>query len=388
MKKIGAVIIGGHFQGLGILRSLGKHDVPVCLLDHDLCISRFSRYRKRFFRSPHPRDEERFVDFLMRLGKREGLHGWIVYPNDDDTVRLLAKNKVELEQYYTIPIPDWETTKFACEKKLTYQIATQVGIPVPKTCYPTTLQEVRALDIDFPCIVKPSVKEPFYSAIKKKAIRADNPEELTRAFAIAVEVAAGSEIMVQELLPGGTTSLYSVGSLFKNGEFLGRVVALRPRQHPMDFGHATTYAVTADLPELEHSAQRLLDAIGFYGISEVEFMLDPRSGEYKLLEVNARPWGWHSLAIAAGVDLPYLLYQDLTGETAHHNGFKSSTKWIRLTTDLPTAAGEILKRNLKLTDYLNSLRGDRHFAVLSLDDPLPFVAEIIMSPYLWRKRGF
>jgi len=37
---------------------------------------------------------------------------------------------------------------------------------------------------------------------------------------------------------------------------------------------------------------------------------------------------------------------------------------------------------------LDSLKGEREFAVLSLKDPLPFVIELLLLPYLWRKRGF
>ena len=156
----------------------------------------------------------------------------------------------------------------------------------------------------------------------------------------------------------------------------------------MDFGHATTYAETVDIPELEEIAAKILGLLGFYGLSEVEFMLDPRDGIYKLLEINARPWGWHTLAIGAGVDLPYLLYQDMLGEEGQQNDFDKNTKWIRLTTDIPTVIAEIFKGRLKVTDYANSLKGKRQFAVLSIRDPLPFIAELLMLPYLWRKRGF
>ncbi len=48
--KIGAVITGGDFQGLGVMRTLAKKEIPVILLDSDLCISRFSRFKKKFFR--------------------------------------------------------------------------------------------------------------------------------------------------------------------------------------------------------------------------------------------------------------------------------------------------------------------------------------------------
>lgn len=388
MKKVGAVIIGGHFQGLGILRSLASRGVPICLLDQGLCISRFSKYSKKFVRCPSLRDELRFFNFLTDLAKEEGLTGWVIYPNDDETVCFLAKHKERLEEYYRIPTPSWDVVRFAYEKKLTYQMAETCGIAVPKTFYPRSVEELEQLDLEFPVIIKPSVKEPFYTRTKKKAIRADNKQEVVEEFETALRMAGSSEMMVQELIPGGAEQLFSVGSLYKNGDFLGKVVARRPRQHPMDFGHATTYAETVDIPELEEIAKRILGLIGYYGLSEVEFMLDPRDGRYKLLEINARPWGWHTLAIAAGVDLPYLLYQDMLGETVRQNGFHKDTKWIRLTTDIPTVVGEIVKGNLKITDYFNSLRGRKEFAVLSLKDPMPFVAELLMIPYLWKKRGF
>ena len=59
---------------------------------------------------------------------------------------------------------------------------------------------------------------------------------------------------------------------------------------------------------------RLLRALGFHGISQVEFKRDPRDGRYKLMEVNPRLWQWHGLAAACGVDLPLIAYRDLTGE--------------------------------------------------------------------------
>ena len=62
--------------------------------------------------------------------------------------------------------------------------------------------------------------------------------------------------MIQELIPGGSSHLFSVGSFYKDGDFLGKVVARRARQHPMDFGHATTYAETVDEPELEEITKR------------------------------------------------------------------------------------------------------------------------------------
>jgi len=94
------------------------------------------------------------------------------------------------------------------------------------------------------------------------------------------------------------------------------------------------------------------------------------------------------LAIRAEVDFPYLLYQDMIGRKVKNNSFKENIKWVRLTTDISTAIMEIFKGRMKVIDYLNSLRGEKEFAVLSLKDPLPFIIELLLLPYLWKKRGF
>jgi predicted ATP-grasp superfamily ATP-dependent carboligase len=62
------------------------------------------------------------------------------------------------------------------------------------------------------------------------------------------------------------------------------------------------------------SGLKLLRALGFHGLSQVEFKRDPRDGAHKLMEVNPRLFQWHGLAAACGVDLPLIAYRDLTGE--------------------------------------------------------------------------
>ena len=388
-KQTGAIIIGGNFQGLGLLRSLGKQGIPVYLLDHELCIGRFSRYTDKFLKCPDVRKESTFLQFLMDLAKKENLTGWLIYPNDDETVCFLARYKSQLEEYYRITTQSWDVVKFAYEKKLTYKLAERCGIPIPKTFYPGNIDELQQLDLEFPVIIKPSIKEPFFSKTKKKAIQVDCRSKLEEEYLRLTRLVGDSQtIMIQELITGGAKNLYSVGSLFSNGDLLAKVVVRRPRQHPMNFGRATTYAETLEIPELEEMTRTILAKIGYRGLSEVEFMMDPKDGKYKLLEINARAWGWHTISIGAGVDLPYLSYLDMLGESVKRNGFMPGVNWIRMVTDIPTAFGELVRGRMSFSDYIDSLKGKKQFAVWSVKDPLPFLAELLILPYLWKRRGF
>jgi predicted ATP-grasp superfamily ATP-dependent carboligase len=161
----------------------------------------------------------------------------------------------------------------------------------------------------------------------------------------------------------------------------------RRRQHPSDFGRASTYVETVSLSELAEPSIRFLRAIDYYGLVELEYKRDPRDGCYKLLDVNARTWGYHTLGQSAGVDFPYLLFCDQVGAPIEEAHARPGVRWVRLATDLPNAVRDIRARTLRLSDYLRSLRGVDTEAVFSLHDPLPCCYEIALIPYLAIKRG-
>ena len=387
-NKIGAVITGGNFQALGALRTLAKKDIPIVVLDFHRSISKYSKYKKRFYKSPNPSYAEVYANYLIDLAQKEKLHGWVIFPNNDEVIYVLSRFKHVLKEYYRIPTQDWNITRKIYDKKYTYQIAKDNNIPIPKTYYTTNLRELLRLDLKFPLVIKPSIRPNFYNKIKTKAFRINNEKELINTYNMVSSVIDHSEILVQEFIPGGPNYLYSFSPFFKNGKVVTGVAARRTRQHPMDFGHASTFAELVYMPELQRIAQKFLKLIDFYGIAEVEFMKDSRNGQYKLIEVNPRVWGWHTLAIAAGVDLPYLLYQDMIGKDIEIPTPAEQMKWIRLITDIPTVFLEIVKGKMKFSDYRMSMKGKKEFAVFDINDPLPFLAEILMLPYFWVRKGF
>lgn len=105
MKKKGAVITGGDFQGLGVIRSLGRKGIPVHVIDHELSIGRFSRYTQKFSYAPHPAQEDEFLHFLIEYAKKHELNKWVLYANNDLVVRVLSKHKKKLEENYIVPTP-------------------------------------------------------------------------------------------------------------------------------------------------------------------------------------------------------------------------------------------------------------------------------------------
>jgi predicted ATP-grasp superfamily ATP-dependent carboligase len=307
--------------------------------------------------------------------------GWVLFPSTDDSVRILAQNRQILCDHYLVTVPSWETVQFLYDKRLTHQLAEQRQIPVPRTCNPGDVAELAALDLDYPLVLKPAVSKHFLAATKKKAFRANSKQELISFYKKTAELIDPSHILIQELIPGRAENLYSFVGFFRDGVPVAGLSARRLRQHPMDFGRASTYVEVVDIPELQTLATQLLTGIAFTGLAEVEFMYDSKDQRFELLEVNPRIWGWHTIAIRAGLDLPYLAYAHAVGQDVPVGAPRQGVKWVRLVTDIPTAVSEMLAGRLTLRQYLKSMSGDIADAVLSLRDPLPFVADLLLLPY-------
>jgi hypothetical protein len=86
---------------------------------------------------------------------------------------------------------------------------------------------------------------------------------------------------------------------------------------------------TADLPVVEKRALAVLEATGYHGISEAEFVYDSDREEYVLLDVNTRPWKWIGLPVAAGANLPMAAYAAVTG-ARYDPGSTGEATWVSL----------------------------------------------------------
>ena len=384
---VGAIVCGGCYQGLGIVRSLGRRGVPVCVIDDERSISQFSRYATYAIHVENLRDEHAMIDTVLAVGRRFALEGWVLYPTREEMVAAFSRNRAHLQQHYRVPTPEWDTIRWAWDKRNTYRLANELGIPTPRTWYPKTADELGDVDA-LPVAIKPAIKEHFIYATKAKAWRADTRKELVERFEAAAAVVGPGEVMVQEVVPGGGRQQFAYCAFFKDGRAVGSMVARRWRQHPPEFGRASTFAETTELPLLETLSTRFLQKIGYYGLVELEYKLDPRDGDYKLLDVNPRTWGYHTLGPSAGVDFPYLLFVDQLGGSTVPRRATTGVRWVRIVTDLPVGAVEIVRGRLDWRAYLRSLRTVHTEAVFSRDDPLPGLVELAFVPYLYVKRGF
>jgi D-aspartate ligase len=388
IRHTGAVIVGGDFQGLGIARSMGRRGIPVCVIDDESSISRFSRYTTHCIRVADLRDEQKAVEEVIDVGRRFNLKDWVLYPTRDETVAAFSRSRSQLAEMFNVPTPEWDSIQWAWDKRNTYRLAETLGIPVPHTWYPKDIGELDALEGELPLAIKPAIKEHFIYTTKAKAWRADTLVDLRERFTEALQLVGPGEVMIQQFIPGDGRQQYAYCAFYKDGQAIGSMVARRRRQHPPEFGRASTFVETIDQPLLETYSERFLREINYYGLVELEYKLDPRDEQYKLLDVNARTWGYHTLGQRAGVDFPYLLYLDQLGEPVQACRARTGIRWIRLVTDLATGFVEVKQGRLDWRAYLRSLISFDIESVFCRDDPLPGIVEVLLVPYLFVKRGF
>lgn len=385
-NKIGALVIGGDHPGLAVARSLGRRGIPVYVLEDQLSVSQWSRYVSRCIRVKDIRGERATVDTVLEVGRRFGLKGWVLFPTRDEHVAAFSGYRDELAEYFRVTTPVWETVKWACDKKNSYQLAEKLGIPIPQTWSVCRSDELHALYSHLPLAIKPAIKENFFYATGAKAWRANTPEELHSLFNRAALQIKTAEILIQEIVPGNGDHQYSFCAFCRNGRVHSSLVARRLRQHPREFGRAATYVESAEMSIVEELSERFLKSIDYSGLVEIEFKHDARDGRYKLIDVNARTWGFISIGLAAGVDFPYLLFADQLGLPIEPCRGRVEVGWLRMVTDVPTAFLDMIGGHLSPRSYIASLRNTGVESVFAKGDPLPSVAEIFLLPYLAVKK--
>jgi len=352
----GAVIIEGHVQGLSNTRSLGEIGIPVYVVDVRKCIASGSRYCKKFFICPDFQSED-FIEFLIDIAKRENLNGWVMIPSNDHIVINLAKNKARLEQYYKVITSELPVIENIYDKAALLKIASHQNIPVPVTQYFESESESILTQLRYPVLTKGRNGLTFYKTFKKKAFLSNNEDELRKHLKIIALKYKLSATFTQEMIPfyeGNKTVSFT--AFCDNGEIKTYWMGVKIREHPFRFGTAT-FAKSVYVQECLDQSKPLLKALKYTGVCEVEYIKDPRSDEYKLIEINARTWLWVGLAKACGVNYAKIIYDFANGRDIKYPSFYDFNKyWLNPITDTVYSLTSILKRKLSLIEYLKSFR--------------------------------
>jgi predicted ATP-grasp superfamily ATP-dependent carboligase len=388
MKQVGAIVLGVEYQALGLLRQLRSAGIPCVLVDEDAWgAARFSKWRCPFFQSP-PYADDAFWPWLVQLQQDRELRGWVLIPTHDEQVRQIALHYQEAQNSFRYAGPNWEACRLVYDKRLSYEWCLRHGFNSPSSYLPMSPEDLPNGRLSYPFIVKPSIKRNFQRRTNAKAIPVESSQALLDLLRGPLAGVSTDELIYQEIIPGGGREQWSYAGLFVNGQPVAAFTACRQRQHPPDFGRASTYVAAEHDGEVEEASRKVLETLRYTGLAEVEWKRDPRDGQLKFLEVNARCWGWHSLASPVVGDLAPMLYHLLVNGEAKPAVARYGARWIKHITDIPVVVDLWRRGELSLSEYLRTLRGTVVTCEWHDRDPFPFFLQFLLLPYLMKRRGY
>ena len=283
------LVTDAHFKNaLCAIRNLGQHGCDVVAGSERRWAQGFySRYCRRRVTYPPPRAPERFIPYLRALAAREGID--VILPIGDRCVSVVSAHRDALGKRVRVPVADWDAMQVAASKARTVDLARRLGISVPRTY--ASMGEVER----YPVVVKACEGSGWVRYVNR-------PEEFP--------VTAGAETIIQEYVPGEARAMFA---LYDRGTAMAVFQHRRLREFPAT-GGASTAAESIHDPVLTDLGLRLLDALHWHGVAMVEFKWNPVDGRYTLMEINPKFWGSLDLAVAAGVEFPWLAVRLAMGE--------------------------------------------------------------------------
>ncbi len=384
-----AVILGIEYQALGLVRQLSREGISCVLADKDAWgVARFSCFTRECFVSPAYFSSE-FWPWLSKLASREQCQGAVLIPTDDEQVRMLAEHYDEVTKVYRYTGLPWGSYQRVYDKRLAYALALEVGLATPKTYVPSSTAPLPPEgELGSPFVVKPAFKRAFSQVCKRKAVGVNTNSELQQLLSGWLSEVPVEELVYQELIPGNGENQWSYCGFFVEGKPVAAFTAMRRRQKPPDFGRSSTFVISQHNAEVESESLRLLARLKYTGLAEVEWKRHEHTGKLLFLELNARCWGWHSLASQVVGNLPLMLYRYLTDGVVKPVEPRYGAKWVKWVTDVPVSLHLMSRGQLPLREYFRSFRGNCVSCDWDIADPVPFLAQLTLIPYLIFKRGY
>lgn len=304
--------------GYTIQKSLTEKGLKVWAADtskRNICS--MSKYCAGSFTYPNPfAEEEAFIRVLK--AKVEELKPRVLMPTHDESV-VIMRHRREFAKDLIIPYESEEMLLNLANKAWATKKAEEAGCPIP-TMYGSA-DEVESYPVVFKTVIGNSAKGVYFPKSKAELL-----ELMGQSHSNVFSKGEGSEMLLQEWV-GGTD--YSVDCVRWDGFWKSSVYhALVTKT---DGGGTTTQREIVSATELEKYAKRLLDAVDFHGVCGLDFRYDPETGKAAFIEVNARFTGGLATPVAAGFDIPWVVYKLATEgkfEEPCNARIGTKTKWI------------------------------------------------------------
>ncbi len=395
------VLILGHDSRmvLPILRSLGRRgiqcDLGWCPIESP---ARYSKFVRTIHNIPGPNDDK-WIDSLRRVFEDNSYH--LIIPACDPQVYLLQKNRDLFEDISTLYLLNEASFTIAFNKDKTYQLARSLSIPVPSSKLYTQGEQIQETLVEFSY---PVILKPFCSVNESKVDE--------KNFVLSACSSAEAQDLLQQMPAGAVQIQEQVSGVGVGIEFLalnGNILAVHQHRRLHETtGHGSSYRKSVPVnSELYRAAAMIIEKLDYTGVGMCEFRVDEEKKQWWFIELNARFWGSLPLAVAAGVDFPWLLFQLLVeGRSKFDTSYKIGTRCRNIRSDLrwnlhwlqqrlnPEAVAVDEKDGMRVNDlswrrnildWLRLFSPFEEYDIFALNDPSPGFQELLQISRSCRK---
>ncbi|HZJ76966.1 MAG TPA: carboxylate--amine ligase [Oscillospiraceae bacterium] len=371
-----AVILGSNYYiGLSAIRCLGVegvHTVAIDYSDKDRYGAK-SKYCSEKLIAPHyKKDKEGFIKFLKKYAEGEDIPP-VLIPCHDSYLEVVDEYLDELKELYLIPQTEAGLYTRVMNKETLHRLAMEKGVAVPETVRvdEDNFYEKIETMVRYPCIVKPVDSSAFVAKFRTKIFKVNNREELEEALEKAQN--ANLKVIVQRIIPGFDNHMYTFDAyLNQDSKVTHWMTAQKYRQYPINFG-ASVYTGQKYVPELYDIGAKFLEGIKYKGFAEIEFKKDSETGQYYLIEINARITNFNNLIYKAGLNIPYITYMEMIGQPLEPQAITEDTGRVfwYVYEDILAVKDYIKTGQLSPGEIIKSLFKPKAYAIWSLNDPMP-----------------
>jgi D-aspartate ligase len=308
--RVPVLILGKHITALGALRLLSARGIPTYVVGPTSDIVARSRWYRRAERTlPETSNSDELAGFLQSLHMPRA----VLLPCSDMWTLAVAGLPPETRMRYPASVSPREAIEQFVDKDRFRFLVERLGIPRPRTQALRSSMDLALITDDDLAngFLKPTDSQRFSRLFGTKGLFVES--RLATARLVEQASAAGITFMLQEWIPGSTSKLVQIdGFVDRGGAITAMLARRRIRMDPPRLAN-TASSVTIPLAEVSEAAawvRKLLGEVGYRGIFSAEFKFDERDRQFKIIEVNARPYWYIAHTAAAGVDLAWMSYLD------------------------------------------------------------------------------
>lgn len=316
--------------GYTILKSLHQKGLKVWAADtskRNICS--MSKFCTGSFTYPDPfTEEDAFIQVLK--DKVAELRPRVLMPTHDESV-VIMRHRDEFPADLIIPYEGEEKLLLLANKAKSTELARKAGVPVPEVY--KSIDEVKSYPVVFKTVIGNSAKGVFFPKDREELVK-------------LMDEHRDEETLLEEWI-GGTD--YSVDCVRWDG--FCKTSVYHALVTKTDGGGTTTQREIVNMPQLEAAALKLMDAVDFHGVCGLDFRYDAEKNKIAYIETNARFTGGLATPVAAGFDIPWIVYKLATeGKYTEPINVRigTRTKWIL--GDIITLVGRILKFKWNLSE--------------------------------------